>query len=129
MIENGNINKEAMRKTGCTLDILEAMLREKDTFNLRDVEKAVFEINGTLSVLKKEKFLPLNRKDLENIGPKGKYPMEIIIGGRWALNGETPEEELKKVNIELLERGKSVHDIEYAAIGSNGRLFILPKEE
>ncbi|WP_409298519.1 DUF421 domain-containing protein [Peribacillus sp. SCS-26] len=128
LIENGHFKKDAMRETGCTLDTLEAMLREKNIFHLGEVEKAVFEINGTLSVLKKKKFLPLNRIDLEEIWPPRQYPVEIIIEGRWAVQGETSEEELKKVNEELTERGKSVHDIKYAAFGSSGRLYILEKE-
>nr|WP_232353862.1 DUF421 domain-containing protein [[Bacillus] enclensis] len=55
LIHNGKIDEKAMKKQRYNFDDLLLQLREKDVFNLADVEFAVLEPSGSLSVLKKEK--------------------------------------------------------------------------
>jgi len=53
LIKNGNIIRSNMQNTRVTMDSLNALLREKNVFNVADVEFAVFENDGQLSVLPK----------------------------------------------------------------------------
>lgn len=53
IIKNGNIDKKEMKKNRLNLEELGMLLRMKDVFSFEDVEIAVMETNGTLSVIKK----------------------------------------------------------------------------
>lgn len=53
LIQNGQILEDSMKKMGYSLDSLKQALRSKDIFHLDEVECAILEINGSLSVLKK----------------------------------------------------------------------------
>ncbi|BFT76139.1 DUF421 domain-containing protein [Paenibacillus sp. P36] len=53
VIENGKILEDNMRKIRYTLDSLAQSLREKDIFNMAEVEYACLEDHGKLSVKKK----------------------------------------------------------------------------
>jgi uncharacterized membrane protein YcaP (DUF421 family) len=52
MIEHGKILEDNMKKVRYTMDSLNQSLREKDIFNIEEVEYALLEDNGRLSVLK-----------------------------------------------------------------------------
>jgi uncharacterized membrane protein YcaP (DUF421 family) len=64
VIQDGTLLYENMRKVQYSIDNILFMLRQKDVFDVRDVETAIVEPNGTLSVLKKPNKLPATREDL-----------------------------------------------------------------
>ncbi|HEX3031058.1 MAG TPA: DUF421 domain-containing protein [Bacillota bacterium] len=64
MIENGKIQEHNMAKVRYNSDNLLTQLREKGIFELSEVEYAILETNGELSVLKKSQSLPVTPKDL-----------------------------------------------------------------
>ncbi len=55
IIHNGKIDDVAMKKQRYNYDDLLLQLREKDIFNMADVEFAILEPSGKLSVLKKDR--------------------------------------------------------------------------
>lgn len=65
VIQDGILLYENMRKIQYSIDNILFMLRQKDVFDIRDVETAIVEPNGTLSVLKKPSKLPVTREDLQ----------------------------------------------------------------
>jgi len=64
VIMNGKIMEDAMRKLRYRTSELLEQLRQKDVFDISQVEFAVLEINGQLSVLKKSQHQPVTPKDL-----------------------------------------------------------------
>ncbi|BCB04961.1 DUF421 domain-containing protein [Bacillus sp. KH172YL63] len=58
IIHNGKIDDRGMKKQRYNYDDLLLQLREKDIFNLADVEFAILEPSGKLSVIKKEAQTP-----------------------------------------------------------------------
>ena len=54
VIKNGNLQKEALKKLRFTGDDLLDALRQKDIFDIKEVENAIVETNGSLSIQKKE---------------------------------------------------------------------------
>ncbi len=58
IIHNGKIDDKVMKKQRYNYDDLLLQLREKDIFNLADVEFAILEPSGKLSVIKKDKETP-----------------------------------------------------------------------
>lgn len=65
VIQDGILLHENMQKIQYSIDNILFMLRQKDVFDIRDVETAIVEPNGTLSVLKKPSKLPVTREDLQ----------------------------------------------------------------
>lgn len=69
MIRDGSVLKENMLKCNYSLDALKQALRSKDIFNLEEVEYAVLEINGSLSVLKKKEYRSVTVMELKSYFP------------------------------------------------------------
>ena len=65
LIENGKILEDNMRKVRYTLDSLDQALREKGIFNMEEVEYAVLEDNGKVSVLKRDEYQYVTKKDMK----------------------------------------------------------------
>ncbi len=61
LIDNGKIIQDNLRRTRVTLDELTGHLREKDILDLRQVQFAILETNGNLSVFpfEKDQFIPV----------------------------------------------------------------------
>ncbi len=68
IIHNGKIDEVVMKKQRYNFDDLLLQLREKDVFNVADVEFAILETSGKLSVLKKQ-------------GSADTYALPIILDG------------------------------------------------
>nr|WP_080283428.1 YetF domain-containing protein [Clostridium botulinum] len=72
LIKNGTVNDVNLKKARYNIEDLLMQLHKKDVFNLSEVEFALLEIDGELSVLKKPPYNTVTPKDL-NIStlPKG----------------------------------------------------------
>jgi len=94
VIHNGKILEQNMAVMRYNMDDLAMQLREKGAFNIADVEFAVVEPDGELSVLFKSQKQPLTPEDL---GIPTKYegiPSELVI------DGEIIHQNLKQNNLE-----------------------------
>jgi uncharacterized membrane protein YcaP (DUF421 family) len=81
LIKNGELINERLRKTRITIDELNMQLREKNIFNIADVEFAVIEIDGKLSVLPKSQKQPLTPSDMKIPTPYKGITKDIIVDG------------------------------------------------
>lgn len=81
VIQNGQISEKALLKNQLAFEELMMLLREKDIFLLSDVEYAIFETNGQLSVLKKTDALPVTPKQLDLAIKPEPLPTFLIIDG------------------------------------------------
>lgn len=59
VVMNGKIMEDAMKKARYRASDLMEQLRDKGVFDLNEVEFAILETNGQLSVLKKPQFQPV----------------------------------------------------------------------
>ena len=81
LIENGQIIQENLRRTRITLDELTGHLREKDVLDLKTVQFAILETNGSLSVFPYPKEKPVSAKEA-GIPVKPQYlPITIVEDG------------------------------------------------
>lgn len=127
VIENGNILEQNMRKLKLSLDTLIQELREKDIFNIEEVEYAVLELNGRFSVLKKPEYRQVTRKDLAIRTPgKENFPVELVMDGELIQENlqQHPGLNTEWLTRELHKRNLTVGEVAYAVKGSNGKLFI-----
>jgi len=125
LIEGGKILEENLKKNNLTIDTLNQMFRQKDIFDIDEVEYALLEINGQVSVLKKKEHQPTTLKDLnkEKRSPQS-FPIEFIIDGQ-LLHGNFDSNQISQDwFLSLLKsQGKTVEDVFYAVKGSTGQLY------
>lgn len=126
VIENGCIIKENMRALRYDLDELNSQLREKNVFDMSEVQHATIEPTGQLSVILKSDFQPLTKGDMNIHLPNPTFPVELIM------DGEIIEENLANQQLthtwlqtQLTQRNITSHStVMYAVIDSKGQLFI-----
>ncbi|WP_438349834.1 DUF421 domain-containing protein [Paenibacillus sp. FA6] len=124
VIDKGKILEANMRKIHYTLDSLNQSLREKEVFNLAEVDYAILETNGQLSVKKKEQYLPVTKQDLHIVSSHSMFPVELIMDGTIMhmnlVDNHISEEWLRQ---QIKNTGKEVHDIFYAVKTTTGNLI------
>lgn len=125
LIHEGKIMEEALKKIGYSLDLLKQELRAKDIFNIEEVEWAILELSGSLSVLKKSEYQPLTRQDLHLSPSPNKVPIELVINGKILFdNLRNSTYTVDWLHAELQNRSIQVADILYAVVGTQGNLYI-----
>ncbi|MCG1029425.1 DUF421 domain-containing protein [Virgibacillus halodenitrificans] len=125
LIQDGKIMEENLKKEGYSTDDLLEKLRDNDIFLASDVEFAVLEPSGSLSVLPKKENQPLTAKDLGlKLAPE-KEPQTVVMDGKvlleplanLSLNTNWLETELDKLNV-------SIENVFLAQADNNGQLTI-----
>ena len=130
LIDNGSISLENLRKTRVTLDELTGHLRQKDVLDIRQVQYAILETDGTLSVFPYPKHVPAAAKDA-GIHPKPQYlPISLIQ------DGQLLRENLQKSGRDepWLDRELAAHGADRAStllltVDQSGTVVWLGKEE
>lgn len=125
LIEDGKVLEKNIRKEKMTTEELMLSLREKNAFNLADVEFAVLETNGKLSVMKKSNAQPLTPKAFGIQVQKESDPRFVVI------DANVMEQTLAKLGYsknwllqQLKERGLLLEDVFLAQIDSKGNLYV-----
>ncbi len=82
IIKNGLVDRDAMKQVRMTtLDLIE-LLRQNDVFDISQVEFAVLEVNGNLSVMLKPEYNPVTPDDLKlEKEPEGIF-LPVICDGK-----------------------------------------------
>ena len=82
LMNNGKLYRENLKKAKLDLSEFMVMCRQQGYFNLHDIQTAVFEFNGKLSILPISKKRPANPED-PNLSPAPEYiQTEVIMDGR-----------------------------------------------
>ncbi|MEG7380868.1 DUF421 domain-containing protein [Bacillus subtilis] len=133
LIRKGKIMDKQLRSVRLDLDALQTLLRKKNIFSLADVDYAIFETDGSLSVLKKEAKQNVTKKDMNVQGENAKvsHPASVIA------DGKVREDNLKKLNLNkqwLMDRLKEAgiqhpKEVFYAEVQTDGTLYIDKKED
>ena len=124
LIEEGKILEENMKKLKFSIDDLNQQLREKSIFNVEEVEYALLEVSGELSILKKEKFQTTTRKDFHFYSTKKTLPVELIMDGSLIRKNTDGKYSASWIINECKKRNLQVEDVYYAVVNSDGYLFI-----
>ncbi len=82
IMAEGKLYRENMKKSKLDLSEFLLMCREIGYFDLCEIEVAVFEHNGKLSVLPKSDKRPLTPSDMKILPPKAHVGCEVIMDGR-----------------------------------------------
>ncbi|TCS96459.1 uncharacterized membrane protein YcaP (DUF421 family) [Hazenella coriacea] len=132
VIKNGKIQDRDMARSRYNLDDLLMQLRDKNIPDVADVEFAILETSGKLSVFPKKEKSPLTIGDL----PKNHSLKPFSMPTPMIIEGKVQEEGLKKIGKtrfwlknEIQKKGyKDFKEIYYASINDEGKLFIDRKD-
>lgn len=131
VVENGRILEANMHKLRYNIDELSGQLREQGVLDPAEVQYAILETSGHLSVIKKADYQPAAKSDLNIHLPDPSFPVELIM------DGVIIQRNLSKHNLneswlknQLALQGISdISQVTYAAIDSRGQLFVNPKTQ
>ncbi|MFF6015816.1 DUF421 domain-containing protein [Lysinibacillus fusiformis] len=127
IIKHGKIDRKALKRTGVNIDDLTMLIRQNQIFSITEIDFAILEPDGRLSILKKPEYQGTQKSDL-NIypSPPTYLPIEIITDGKLlpknllevGKSRDWLKNELSRAHI------KEIEEVFYAEILSDGSLFI-----
>ena len=91
LIEKGKIDEEALKKEFLTINELQERLREKDVFNLGEVEYVILETSGQISIVLKPDKRNIKMEDLNIKAEYEGVAFDLVI------DGKVMHENLKKI--------------------------------
>lgn len=109
VIKDGKINQRKLKSLRFTIDDLLATLRQKDVFDISEVDTAIVETNGNLSVLKKADKQTLTA-EMISLKPDDKGIPQVLISdgkiikeniGVYGITLKDIEKELKRKRVDL----------------------------
>jgi len=129
LIENGRIQEKNLRKEMYTLIDLIEQLRMKNMHNIADVEFAILETTGQISIIPKSQKRPVNAEDLNISTSYEGLPLDLILDGKVILKN------LQKANLDIdwlkNELGNfaitNINDVLFASLDTNGNLYFQEK--
>lgn len=129
VVENGSIIEENMHKLRYDLDELQGQLREQGVLDPAEVQYAILETTGKLSVIKKTDYQPLTKSDFNIHLPDPVFPVELIMDGVIIERNLNRQNHSKAwLEQQLTERNiRDISEVTYAGIDSKGQLFINGK--
>lgn len=83
IVSKGKINETGLRHMRMTVPELLGQLRVKGYASLADVEFAIMESEGSLSVIPKSDKAPVTPYDLKLVTPTASLTMPVIVEGQW----------------------------------------------
>ncbi|MGM9572772.1 MAG: DUF421 domain-containing protein [bacterium] len=126
LIANGQILESSMKRMRYRLSDLLEQLRSQGVFDISEVEFAVLEVSGQISILKKTQYLPLTPQDMKLKTDYQGLSAQIIY------DGVLIEPNLAKLNLsrswlnkQLKKQG--VHDVSevfLASLNTKGELYL-----
>lgn len=129
IIRKGKLDQNKLKQMRFTIDDIVDALRQKDIFDLSEVEDAVIETNGSLSVLPKAEYKPLTPNDVNiSVTEKG-TPITIVMDGK-PISEYFNELKIKDSEIELILQtvNTDISKIMLLTIDDNGNTFLINKE-
>jgi uncharacterized membrane protein YcaP (DUF421 family) len=126
LIDSGNIVEGNMKRIRLTIGELTMKLREKNVFNLADVEFAIMETDGQLSVLPKPDKVPLTPSHM-NIQASSNGLMRDVV-----IDGKLMEENLNSADLDMqwlqsqlnMQGIGDVSELFYAGLDANKKLYV-----
>ncbi|MCP8616234.1 YetF domain-containing protein [Salirhabdus salicampi] len=135
VIHKGKIMDNGMQKTRLVIGELIAMLRQKNIFSIQDVDYAIIEPSGRLSVKLKYDNLPVTKRDLNvSNAPSHNYSPDttgVIFDGKVnKTNLENLNLNERWLKTQLQQQGvQSAKEVFYAEVQNDGTLYIDKKDD
>ncbi|MTH53199.1 DUF421 domain-containing protein [Bacillus mangrovi] len=130
IIRNGVILREQLKKEKLDLNQLQHLIRSKGTFSMREIEYAILETDGSVSILKKPEYDIPVRSDFSMRGSVPVLPFSLV------LDGSVQRDNLEEAGLsedwliqELSKSGiQSYKDLLYAEWRKDDGLYFVKKK-
>lgn len=131
LIENGKINEKVLMKEMYTINDLLEQLRSKDISNIADVEFAILETNGQISVIPKSQKRPVTPQDMNLETSYEGLSLDLIIDGTVNYhNLQKANKDEKWLKDELRKFGiYKLDDAFFVSLDSDGNLYYQRKSD
>lgn len=131
VMNDGKLYRKSMKKAKLELSEFLLLCRQEGYFNLDDIQTAVYEYNGKLSILPVSTKRPLNPEDME-LSPEPEH-----IGTEVIMDGRVIGDNLKRKGLnetwlqkELKEQGyKNAKEIFLGICGDENKLTLYPLKD
>lgn len=131
VINEGKLNLKELEKERFNLNDLMEELRLQGYYNLEDIQYAILETSGQLSIIPKTELCPATKADLNLKPQQDILPVTLILDGRINCNNlkiinkdkHWLKQQLKKNNISSHEH------VFIAMLDSKGKFYYQPKEQ
>ncbi|HAQ06301.1 MAG TPA: DUF421 domain-containing protein [Bacillus bacterium] len=129
VIKDGKIMEDSLRQVRLDTDALSALLRQKNIFAMSDVDYAIFETDGKLSVIKKDNKQFVTKSDLNIVSTQRNF---VPLATQVISDGVINQNNLTKLNMDeywledqlKLAGVQSVQDVFYAEVQTDGTLYV-----
>lgn len=126
LVKNGMIQDDEMKRIRYTMHDLLTQLREKGVMNVADVEFAILETSGTLSVFPKAESRPVTPRDLSKHVSSESMPLPLIIDGtpvKKTLSTIRRTEGWLREEVQRRGYG-SIENVFFATIDNQGEIYL-----
>lgn len=129
IINKGKVLYKNMKKAKYNIGDLLMQLRNKDIFYITDVETAILEPDGKLSVLKKAEKNPVTAEDMKIKKTQTGIMIDIILNGKILPNHLSQISKDKAWIIKQLEVRNiyNIDDVIFAGLQADGQIYIVTK--
>ncbi len=130
VIKDGVLQQEQLSRLRFTMDDLIDGLRQSNVFDISQVENAVIETNGVLSVQLKSEYAPLTLLDSKLPVKKSEMPITVVMDGK-----TVPEyfgsNVISEQEIQLIVNSTDVklEDIMFLSIDNSGKAYLIRKDK
>ena len=107
VMDNGKLYRKNMKKAKLDLSEFMVLCRQEGYFDLNEIQTAVFEYNGRITILPKSQNRPLTPEDMNLSPEKSGICIEIIMDGRIL------HENLKRLGLDLIWLDKQLKKQKY----------------
>lgn len=130
IIENGKMIEKNMAEQKYTITELLEQLRMNGVTKISDVQYAILETSGELSVILKEAKRPVTVEQMMISSEYEGLPVNLILDGKLIKknldSAKVREEEINKI---LLDKGLKIEDIFYLNVDAKKEYYIQEKEK
>lgn len=130
IISDGKIDSDVLRDLRFSVDDLMMALRGNDIFKIEEVQFAIVETTGNISVMKKANYESITRKDV-GLTQESSDPPQIIISDGVLMNKamEKVRFDHKRINSILNKKNLRIKDVFLMTADSSGNYFIAEKSK
>ena len=131
IINPNGIDFDALKKLNITIDDLFEAIRGSGFFNIDEVQYAIMETNGKVSVMPKAKNLPVTIEDLDLKKDDASLPLTIISEGKFMEDNLKLSKKTSNFYIKLLKKQgiASIKNILLLTINKDGEIYLQEKEK
>ncbi len=131
IVNPNGVDFKALQKLDVTMDDLFEAMRALGYFDLQEIQYAIMETNGSISILPKSAFSPVENRSLNLDVEESQVSISLIAGGKVMkenlekaeLSISDIEEIMKKADIE------NIKDILILSINKTGNIYIQAKNQ